>query len=171
LRSWRAVSEPEDEVMQTRTLKGNVQVGPVSSIWLSRLVEIDASWNPKSWSERLFAQELNNPAARVRGVFVAEELVGYSITHVVMDEAHLVSLGVAPEHRGLGLGQMLVRDLRRIAHVENIRVITLQVRVSNQIAQRLYRAFGFQVAGVRKHYYSDNGEDGITMRYEVHCNA
>ncbi len=145
---------------------GETQVAPVSHFWLARLVEIDATWNPKLWSERLFVQELSNPAARVRGVFVADTLVGYSIAHVVMDEAHLVSLGVAPEYRGQGLGQVLLQDLQRIARVENVRVITLQVRISNQVAQRLYRKFGFQVAGLRKHYYSDNGEDALTMRYE-----
>lgn len=153
------------ESVDAQVSSGLVQVAPVSDIWLARLVEIDASWNPKSWSERLFVQELANPAARVRGVFVSEKLVGYSIAHVVMDEAHLVSFGVAPEHRGQGLGLMLLQDLQRIARVENVRVITLQVRVSNQIAQRLYRKCGFQIAGVRKHYYSDNGEDAITMSY------
>ncbi len=141
-------------------------MAPVSNLWLARLVEIDASWNPKSWSERLFLQELTNPAARVRGVFVADTLVGYAIAHVVMDEAHIVSLGLAPEYRGQGLGRALLQDLKRIARAESVRVITLQVRVSNQIAQRLYRKCGFQLAGVRRHYYSDNSEDAITMRYE-----
>ncbi len=150
--------------IRTGVHSGDIQVAPVSHLWLARLVEIDASWNPKSWSERLFIQELSNPAARVRGVFVSGTLVGYSIAHVVMDEAHLVSIGVAPEYRGQGLGAVLIQDLKRIARVENVRVLTLQVRVSNQVAQRLYRKFGFQVAGVRKGYYSDNREDAITMR-------
>ena len=141
----------------------------VSNFWLARLVEIDASWNPKSWSERLFLQELTNPAARVRGVFVRDTLVGYSIAHVVMDEAHIVSLGLAPEYRGQGLGRALLQDLKRIARAESVRVITLQVRVSNQVAQRLYRKCGFQLAGVRRRYYSDNSEDAITMRYEEPC--
>lgn len=146
---------------------GSVQVASVSHLWLSRLVEIDASWNPKSWSQRLFEQELSNPAARLRGVFVDDTLVGYLIAHVVLDESHIVSLGIDPACRGRGLGRVLLEDLLRIARVENIAVVTLQVRSSNEIAQRLYRSVGFKMAGVRKHYYSDNGEDAITMRCEV----
>jgi ribosomal-protein-alanine N-acetyltransferase len=146
---------------------GDVQVAPVSHFWIDTLVAIDASWNPKSWSERLFAQELNNPAARVRGVFVGDALVGYLIAHVVLDEAHIVSLGVAPISRGLGLGRVLIDDFIRTAAIENVKVVTLQVRVSNEVAERLYRKVGFQLAGMRKHYYSDNGEDALTMRLEL----
>ena len=146
--------------------RGAIQVAPVSHCWLTRLVEIDATWNPSSWSEKLFAQEFNNPAARVRGVFFGETLVGYLIAHVVLNEAHIVSLGVAPDFRRRGAGRALVNDLLRIAKLENITVITLQVRVSNESALRLYRSAGFQLAGVRKQYYSDNREDAITMRLE-----
>lgn len=153
--------------MKTGAHRGSVQVAPVSHEWLTRLVEIDSTWNPKSWSERLFLQELHNPASRLRGVFVNEVLVGYLIAHIVFDEAHIVALGVDPQHRGCGLGRRLVDDLIRIAHLEGVTVVTLQVRASNNIAQRLYRHVGFRIAGVRKHYYSDNGEDAITMRHET----
>ncbi|MFN4896476.1 MAG: ribosomal protein S18-alanine N-acetyltransferase [Pseudomonadota bacterium] len=152
---------------ETGVHRGDIQVAPVSHMWLGRLVEIDSTWNPKSWSERLFAQELHNTAGRVRGVFIGAKLVGYLIAHVVIDEAHIVSLGVDPDYRRQGLGRILLNDLLRIAKVENVKVITLQVRASNEGAQRLYRGAGFQVAGVRKHYYSDNNEDAITMRCET----
>jgi len=143
------------------------QVAPVSLFWLSRLVEIDSQWNPKHWSERLFEGELNNPAAQVRGVLVNELLVGYLIAHFVMDEAHIVSLGIDAGFRRKGLGRCLLNDLLRVARIENIRVVTLQVRASNEAAQRLYRSAGFRSVGVRKHYYSDNSEDAITMRLDL----
>jgi ribosomal-protein-alanine N-acetyltransferase len=143
------------------------QVAPVSFLWLSRLVEIDSQWNPKHWSERLFEGELNNPAAQVRGIFVNELLVGYLIAHFVMDEAHIVSFGIAAGFRQKGLGRCLLNDLLRVVRIENIRVVTLQVRASNEAAQRLYRSAGFRSVGVRKHYYSDNSEDAITMRLDL----
>jgi ribosomal-protein-alanine N-acetyltransferase len=146
---------------------GVVQVAPVSHLWLDRLVEIDASWNPKSWSQRLFEQELSNPAARVRGIFIEDNLVGYLIVHVVLDEAHIVSFGVDEAFRRRGLGRALLEDLLRIAKLERVTVVTLQVRYSNEAAQKLYRSVGFKLAGVRKRYYSDNGEDAITMRLEL----
>ena len=143
------------------------QVAPVSLLWLSRLVEIDSQWNPKHWSERLFEGELNNPAARVTGVFVNELLVGYLIAHFVMDEAHIVSFGIDAQFRRRSFGRSLLNDLLRVARIENIRVITLQVRASNQAAERLYRSAGFRSVGVRKHYYSDNSEDAVTMRLDL----
>ncbi len=144
---------------------GAIQLAPVSHLWLERLVEIDSTWNPRSWSLKLFERELLNPAARVRGVFCDDQLVGYLIAHVVLDEAHIVSFGVHPNWRGQGFGNVLLKDFLRIAVFENISVITLEVRASNTIAQKLYQKVGFVVAGIRRHYYSDNSEDAITMRW------
>jgi ribosomal-protein-alanine N-acetyltransferase len=143
----------------------SIQLSTVNEGWLPRLVEIDATWNPASWSIQLFERELYNPAARVRGVFCDGALVGYLIAHVVMDEAHIVSLGVHPGWRGRGFGNLLIKDFLRIALFENISTITLEVRASNSIAQSLYQKVGFSVAGIRRHYYSDNSEDALTMRW------
>lgn len=157
---------PGDDSAETGDYRGGFQVAPVSSLWLPRLVEIDSTWNPKSWSLKLFERELENPAARLRGIFAGDYLIGYLIAHVVLDEAHIVSLGIDPEWRGKGAGRALLADFLRMAGVENITVVTLEVRASNAIAQRLYERAGFQAAGLRRHYYSNDGEDAITMRYE-----
>jgi ribosomal-protein-alanine N-acetyltransferase len=158
---------PGVDSAETGDYRGGFQVAPVSCVWLPRLVEIDSTWNPKSWSFKLFERELENPAARLRGVFAGELLIGYLIAHVVLDEAHIVSLGLDPEWRGKGGGSFLLADFLRIARLENIAVITLEVRASNVVAQRLYQRAGFQAVGIRRHYYSNDGEDAITMRYEV----
>jgi ribosomal-protein-alanine N-acetyltransferase len=84
-----------------------------------------------------------------------------------MDEAHIVSLGIDPVWRRQGGGNELLRDFLRLCRLENVLHVTLEVRVSNQAAQALYAQAGFKAAGIRKHYYSDNGEDAITMRYTV----
>ena len=139
-------------------------VAPVSRLWLGRLVEIDANWNPKSWSARLFEKELSSPSSRVRGLFAGDELVGYLIAHVVCDEAHIVSLGVAPEWRGKGGGKVILGDFLRASFVERVAIVTLDVRASNTPARKLYESCGFSVVGLRRNYYSDNGEDALTMR-------
>jgi ribosomal-protein-alanine N-acetyltransferase len=141
-------------------------VAPVSRLWLGRLVEIDANWNPRSWSVQLFEKELSSRASRVRGLFVGEDLVGYLIAHVVCDEAHIVSLGLTPELRGKGGGRFLLDDFLRICAAERVAVVTLDVRVSNIPARKLYEGRGFSVVGLRRNYYSDNGEDALTMRRE-----
>jgi ribosomal-protein-alanine N-acetyltransferase len=143
------------------------QVAPVSSFWVDRLEEIDSTWNPRSWSRKLFEREFSNPVSRVRGVFDDELLVGYLIAHVVMDEAHIVSLGLHPDWRRCGAGTYLLTDYLRMSRLEGVRVVTLDVRQGNLPAQGLYQKLGFLPAGVRRHYYSDNGEDAITMRCEL----
>ena len=141
-------------------------VAPVSHLWLGRLVEIDANWNPKSWSVQLFEKELSSRSSRVRGLFAGEALVGYLIAHVVCDEAHIVSLGLAPEWRGKGGGRALLGDFLRACSVERVVSVTLDVRASNLPARKLYESCGFSVVGLRRNYYSDNGEDALTMRRE-----
>jgi ribosomal-protein-alanine N-acetyltransferase len=141
-------------------------VAPVSQLWLGRLVEIDTNWNPKSWSVQLFEKELSSRSSRVRGLFAGEELVGYLIAHIVCDEAHIVSLGLAPEWRAKGGGRLLLRDFLRACLVERVGVVTLDVRASNIAARKLYESSGFSVVGLRRNYYSDNGEDALTMRRE-----
>ena len=151
---------------ETGARQERFQVAPVSFVWLERLVEIDSTWNPKSWSSKLFERELSEPLARVRGLFVGEELVGYLIAHVVLDEAHIVSFGLAPEWRGKGGGRFLLADFLRYCRLQGVNVITLEVRVSNIAARVLYELSGFKTVGLRRQYYSDNSEDAITMRYE-----
>jgi len=142
-------------------------VGPVSHVWLPRLVAIDSSWNPRFWSQKLFEGELSNPASRVRGLFSDNELIGYGIAHVVANEAHIVSFGIASKNRGKGAGEYLLRDILSSLSAEGVSVVTLEVRLSNTIAQALYTKIGFDIVSVRKRYYSSNNEDALTMRLKV----
>ncbi len=142
-------------------------VAPVSHLWLGRLVEIDSNWNPKSWSVQLFEKELSSRSSRVLGLFAGDDLVGYLIAHVVCSEAHIVSLGLAPQWRGKGGGRILIGDFLRACLVERVAVVTLDVRASNIAARKLYESSGFSVVGLRRNYYSDNGEDALTMRREA----
>ncbi len=147
--------------------QGEFQAAPVSHFWLDRLVEIDSTWNPRSWSKRLFLKELEEPCATVRGLFAGEDLIGYLIAHVVLDEAFIVSLGLLPEWRGRGGGSFLLGDFIRHVGLQGVRSVTLDVRVSNIPARVLYEQTGFRAVGVRRSYYSDNQEDAITMRLDL----
>lgn len=161
-----AQSPGDGEVKTGDTLK-EFQVSPVSHLWLDRLVEIDSHWNPKSWSSQLFEKELSSLTSSVRGLFCQGDLVGYLIAHIVCDEAHIVSLGLAPEWRGQGGGTVLLADFLRNARAQGVCSISLDVRVSNLKARALYERHGFQVVGLRRGYYSDNGEDALTMKVEL----
>ena len=90
-------------------------------------------------------------------------LTGFLGTWYVMDEAHVVSVGVRREYRGYGIGELLLIGAIEQAYERRSSVVTLEVRVSNQIAQSLYRKYGFEERGTRKGYYTDNREDAIIM--------
>jgi ribosomal-protein-alanine N-acetyltransferase len=90
-------------------------------------------------------------------------LVGFAGMWTMMDEAHVTTIGVAVGHRGRHVGELLLVGLIDEAIARNANWITLEVRVSNLIAQNLYRKFGFTQYGVRRRYYNDNGEDAYIM--------
>lgn len=90
-------------------------------------------------------------------------LVGFAGMWIMLDEAHITTIGIAPEHRGHALGELLFVNLVEEALRRDARWVTLEVRVSNHGAQALYEKYGFTRQGVRKRYYSDNGEDAYIM--------
>ena len=92
-----------------------------------------------------------------------DQVVGFGGMWVLYDEAHVTTIGVAPSHRGRGLGELLLVDLFERAWERNAEWLTLEVRVSNDSAQALYHKYGFSRQGVRRRYYSDNGEDAYIM--------
>ena len=135
------------------------------------------------WPESFFAGEIAQPLAFAR---VAERGVeatgagesgavdsarpgpvfaGYLLAWLGDEEGHLGNLAVAPEHRRAGVARALVEDLLAAARARGARSITLEVRVSNFAAQALYRSHGFRLAGLRRGYYRDTGEDALLMMW------
>ncbi|MFP3471371.1 ribosomal protein S18-alanine N-acetyltransferase, partial [Micrococcus sp. SIMBA_144] len=94
---------------------------------------------------------------------VGEEVAGYCGVWVIIDEAHITNIALHPEYRGLKLGEALLNKAIHFAKSRGALKITLEVRVSNIVAQNLYRKFGFEEGGIRKNYYTDNQEDALVM--------
>lgn len=90
-------------------------------------------------------------------------IVGYAGLWIIGDEAHITTIGVLPEFRGRQLGELLLTTLIDHAIEHSAHWMTLEVRVSNTVAQALYRKYTFKDAGRRRRYYSDNGEDALVM--------
>ncbi len=82
------------------------------------------------------------------------------------DDAHIVTVAVRERYRGMGVGELLLIEALRQASAKCRGAATLEVRVSNEIAQNLYVKYGFETRGVRKGYYSDNREDALIMTTE-----
>jgi ribosomal-protein-alanine N-acetyltransferase len=92
-----------------------------------------------------------------------EYIVGLAGFWVMVDEAHITTLAVRDAYRRQGIGeQLLIEIIERAAQLK-ANVVTLEARISNKQAQALYQKYGFQKVGVRRAYYTDNGEDAILM--------
>lgn len=90
-------------------------------------------------------------------------IIGFAGLWLMVDEAHVTTIAVHPDYRGRGVGELMLSSLIDIAYDIGAHVVTLEVRVSNHVAQNLYRKYGFYEAGVRRRYYSDNHEDALIM--------
>ncbi len=135
---------------------------------LPEVLEIDHLSFPLPWSERSYRFELTeNPASHMLVALSQENgrprVVGYAGFWMVIDEAHISTLAVHPDHRRTGLGAELLHVVLNEAARRGADMATLEVRVSNQAAVNLYHKFGFQIVGRRSRYYRDNGEDALLM--------
>ncbi|MGG3467273.1 ribosomal protein S18-alanine N-acetyltransferase [Neobacillus pocheonensis] len=116
------------------------------------------------WSREAFYNELHNNKFAVYIVLEEDKkIIGYSGTWVVIDEAHVTNVAIMPGYRGRQLGETMMRKLMSVAREMGAKSMTLEVRVTNHVAQSLYRKLGFQNGGIRKNYYSDNQEDALVM--------
>ncbi|GGA27576.1 ribosomal protein S18-alanine N-acetyltransferase [Paenibacillus physcomitrellae] len=116
------------------------------------------------WSSDAFRNELtHNQFARYLVMERNGAPIGYAGMWTVLDEAHITNIAVRTAHRGQHLGELLLRQLMTYAWELGMIRMTLEVRVSNNVAQSLYEKLGFRGIGMRKGYYSDNGEDALIM--------
>ena len=122
------------------------------------------SFGEHHWSKESFANELSNGYARY---FVAlnewDEIIAYVGMWHILDEAHVSTLSVSPDYRGKSVGEALLNRLLQYCYDNMIKYITLEVRVSNVGAIRLYEKYGMKSLGTRKGYYQDNNEDAHIM--------
>ncbi len=118
-----------------------------------------------AWPESFFREELSQAMAWGRVAEADGGLAGYLLAWVGAGAGHVGNLGVVPEARRRGVARALLEDLLERAAAVGATTLTLEVRVSNFAAQALYRAFGFRLAGLRRGYYRDTGEDALTMAW------
>ena len=132
---------------------------------LNAIEKIERASYRTPWSRSMFAGELAKPSSICLGAFDADrdELVGYLIISRYVDAWHVMNVAVAPEHRRRKIATMLLEQLFEQTAGEGHRGYTLEVRVSNDVAIKLYEQAGFKARGVRRGYYTDNREDALIM--------
>jgi ribosomal-protein-alanine N-acetyltransferase len=116
------------------------------------------------WTKQSFENELHLNQFAVYLVLEKDgQIVGYCGMWLIVDEAHITNIAVLPEFRGQKLGEAILRMIMEVAKKRGAKSMTLEVRVSNTVAQSLYRKLGFMNGGIRKNYYTDNYEDALVM--------
>jgi [ribosomal protein S18]-alanine N-acetyltransferase len=132
---------------------------------LEAIEHIERRSYPTPWSRSMFASELSKPSSISLGAFEAEtgELVGYLVISRYVDAWHVMNIAVAPERRRQGIAVALFDRLFELTAADGRRGYTLEVRISNEAAIKLYERLGFQSRGVRRGYYTDNREDALIM--------
>jgi ribosomal-protein-alanine N-acetyltransferase len=125
------------------------------------VISIERRSFPSPWSLAMFVLELSKPSGICLAAAEGDELLGYLVCSRYDQVWHLMNVAVAPERRRRGVARSLIS---RLLEEGGARLpFTLEVRVSNRGAIAMYEGLGFRSAGVRPHYYQDNGEDALIM--------
>lgn len=128
------------------------------------ICEIEKESFTTPWTAGAFHNELtNNQFAKYIVLEYDGEIAGYGGMWLIMEEAHVTNIAIRQKYRGQKLGERLLTEMQQKASLFGAQRMTLEVRPSNEIAQRLYEKKGFRSVGVRRGYYTDNHEDAIIM--------
>jgi ribosomal-protein-alanine N-acetyltransferase len=112
------------------------------------------------WFKRFLS--LNHP--QNRRLRTTECIIGFAGIWLMLKEAHIIAIAVRNNYRRIGIGEGLLISIIDLATQLNANSVTLEVRASNEVAQALYKKYGFQLVGRRHNYYSDNCEDALLMK-------
>jgi ribosomal-protein-alanine N-acetyltransferase len=139
---------------------------------VEQVLEVEHRSFTAPWSRQAFLTELaDNHLARYIVAEYQGRVIGYAGVWLIVDEGHVTNIAVHPDFRGRHLGETLLRALMAECVGQGIRRMTLEVRVSNTVAQNLYRKLGFVGVGTRKGYYTDNNEDALIMWADLGANV
>lgn len=131
---------------------------------LKRVMAIESMVYPRPWSLTLFLSEI---AQRNTRTYIVARHDGYVVGYAGMmftgREAHVTNIAVDPEYHGRKVGTRLLLALITEAIARGANTLSLEVRVSNVDAQKMYAKFGFETTSVRKGYYVETGEDAYVM--------
>ena len=167
------------------------QLRPMTEADISQVTAIERDSFPSIWPQTAYRRELANnlahylvvvdrsrsapppsePRRSLYSIFrrkatdppTSDYIVGYLGAWLMVDETHIVAIAVRPDYRRRGIGELLLVETIDLALANEQEIVTLEVRKSNLGAQALYEKYRFLKVGVRRRYYSDNGEDAIIM--------
>lgn len=149
--------------MENTILK--IKILPMQKSQVDDVIKIEErAYGEHHWSKDSFYGELSNELAHYYSAFdLDNNLIGYAGSWQVLDEAHITTIAVKPELKRKKVGEALLNKILKDCYKNEIKYITLEVRVSNIAAISLYEKYGFKSLGTRKGYYQNNNEDALIM--------
>ena len=146
--------------------QNNAAVVPMTEAHVARVAALEQVCFSDPWSENSVRSELDNPLSTWLVALEGETVLGYVGSQTVLDEADIMNVAVAPEHRRQGIARLLLERLEEALRSRKVHSLTLEVRASNQNAISLYQKLGFLQIGRRPNYYSNPKEDALILRKE-----
>jgi ribosomal-protein-alanine N-acetyltransferase len=142
-----------------------IKISPMKQSDVDAVLSIEAgAYGEHHWSRESFLNELSNDLAFYYSALDENGcLIGYSGCWQILEESHITTVAVAPEHLRKHIGEALLVRLLESCYENKIKYVTLEVRVSNTPAIKLYEKYGFKSLGTRKGYYQNNNEDALIM--------
>ncbi len=140
-----------------------LRVVPMREHHLDALAALERLCFSLPWSREGLAAELAEPTACFLVAECGGETAGYAGMHCILEEAYVANVAVDPRFRRRGAGRLLMQALERVHRARGAATLSLEVRVSNESAIRLYRSCGFEKIGVRRGMYEQPKEDGLIM--------
>jgi ribosomal-protein-alanine N-acetyltransferase len=140
-----------------------MRIEDLPAVHAIELASFDAPWPPEAYQNDLETNRL----AQYLVARVGDEIAAYGGMWLMVDEGHIITFAVHPDWRRKRIGERLLLAFLDLAGDRGAHEATLEVRLSNLPARRLYEKYGFRPVGIRPRYYSDNGEDALIMTTEA----
>jgi tRNA threonylcarbamoyl adenosine modification protein YeaZ/ribosomal-protein-alanine acetyltransferase len=166
-------AQAEERVRHRVSARTPLALRPMVASDVPAIAEVERAVFSDPWPESFFLGELAQPLMYARVAEREGRLAGYSVAWLGASarggagSGHLGNLAVTPDARRRGVASALLADLLAAAEQRGVTSLTLEVRVTNGAAQALYRAHGFRLAGIRRGYYRDTGEDAMVMEWRA----
>lgn len=133
---------------------------------VAAIAELETLCFSDPWPEAAIVPELTNPLSLWLVAMDGDRLAGYIGSQTVMEETDMMNVAVHPDYRRQGIGEQLILSLVEKLKARGSRILRLEVRASNEAAQKLYEKLGFRQLGRRKNYYRHPKEDGLILGKE-----
>lgn len=145
--------------MDTQVMIRYMEVKDIDEVYHIEKSSFSTPWKKESFFHELY----HNQYAHYLVLEKDNRIIGYCGIWIIIDNAQITNIAILKEYRGKYYGEELLKTAIRVCKQKGAKQLSLEVRVTNYPAQGLYRKLGFLPGGIRKNYYTDNGEDAYIM--------